>query len=36
MDEQIVRANCNYLKVGERTPNLVMKQRSDGQMAFAI
>ena len=36
MAEQIVRANCNYLKVGERTPNLVMKQRSDGQMAFAI
>lgn len=36
MAEQIVRANCNYLKVGERTPNLVMKQQSDGQMAFAI
>ena len=36
MAEQIVKANCNYLKVGERTPNLIMKQRDDGQMAFAI
>lgn len=36
MAEEIVRANCNYLKCGERTPNLIMKERSDGQMAFAI
>lgn len=36
MAEQIVRANCNYLKIGERTPNLIMKPQSNGQMAFAI
>lgn len=36
MAEQIVRANCNYLKIGERVPNLIMKQQENGQMAFAI
>lgn len=34
MAEQIVKANCPYLKIGERVPNLVIDD-SDVQLKFA-
>ena len=34
--EQEIIANCGYLKVGERMPNLRLQQMDDGQMAFAV
>ena len=36
MAQKLVEANCGYLKVGERMPNLRVKQMDDGQMAFAV
>ena len=35
MAEAIVKANCPYLKVGERKPNLVFYSSRNGQVAFA-
>lgn len=35
MAEALVKANCGYLKVGERQPALSMYQQKNGQVAFA-
>ncbi len=35
MAKKLVEANCGYLKVGERIPNLMIRTEPDGQMAFA-
>ncbi|MCB6728166.1 DNA cytosine methyltransferase [Blautia producta] len=34
MAEALVRANCGYLKVGERKPAPIIYQRQNGQVAF--
>ena len=35
MSQQLVKANCGYLKVGERKPNIVIySERKTGQVAF--
>lgn len=35
MAQRLVEANCGYLKVGERIPNLYTEQEDTGQMRFA-
>lgn len=35
MAEKLVRANCSYLKVGERTPNPIITMQQSGQYKFA-
>ncbi len=35
MAEALVKANCSYLKVGERVPNLTLRSERSGQLAFA-
>lgn len=35
MAEALVKANCNYLKVGERVPNFTLRSEQSGQLAFA-
>lgn len=35
MAEKIIEANCGYLKVGERLPNLQMYEAGGGQIKFA-
>lgn len=35
MAEVLVRANCGYLKVGERVPNLIIRPGINGQLSFA-
>lgn len=35
MAQRLVEADCGYLKVGERMPNLQTKQEESGQMRFA-
>ena len=34
MAREIVSANCGYLKVGERVPNLIYRMQPDGQYVF--
>ena len=36
MAREIVRANCGYLRIGDRVPNLIPKEEIDGQFGFAI
>ena len=35
MAEALVNANCGYLKVGERVPNVLMREDELGQLVFA-
>lgn len=35
MAEALVRANCSYLRVGERTPNMMIKAEQTVQLRFA-
>jgi len=35
MTEALVKANCSYLKVGEREPNLIIGEGENKQMCFA-
>ena len=35
MAEALVRENCNYLRVGERTPNMRIESEQTGQLRFA-
>lgn len=36
MAQKLVEANCRYLKVGERMPNMRIEQSDSGQMRFAV
>lgn len=35
MAQKLVEANCSYLKVGDRVPNLRIREEKTGQMKFA-
>ena len=35
MAKVLVEANCGYLKVGERVPNLIIGTEENGQLKFA-
>lgn len=35
MAESLVRANCSYLRIGERTPNITFRN-VNGQMEIAV